>query len=93
MKVGLRFLLEGGHFIDVVSTEAETTAIISDWKNGSLNDKKRISGEDVAEKRLWAVELGRVLGIITFGVVENTPREQKIADSKHLPPGTSGMYN
>ena len=87
-NIGLRFLLEGGHFVDVCLPQDKAAEIVGNWSRGGLEG--RLAGFDEREKRWWAVELKRVQGIITFLLDDGQNQARGIGPGR-LIPGSSGL--
>src|SRR5437763_1270894 len=63
----LRFLLEGGHSLEAIMSEALAKRYVTDWGNGEL--KGRLRGTD-PDGRHWAVDSARIQALCTIDPVK-----------------------
>ena len=89
----IRFLLKGGHFLEVVMKLAEAQRIQRDWidevilgKTGKTGGTYHFEGQD----RLWAVDLSQVQALFTYAVPPAGVMAGAFPVGKFLA-GTSGM--
>lgn len=89
-QVGLRFLLESGHFINVAVTEDEAVKTINNWKEGKLPEVIAHTRVPSPQGSLsWSV---RTKAIVAIHTVDLSQMMQGIpATQPGLPPPSSGM--
>lgn len=63
----VRFLLEGGLFMDAIVSPSQAADLIDAWESGRMQidarkDKPRIGGTDLINRR-WSIEVLKVIAI------------------------------
>lgn len=73
--VVLRFLLKGGHTIDVVMGEGEAKELVSAWATGRMTARK--SGWDSVLNRAWAIEPTEIQGMLSLDYQQIVTAQQQ----------------
>jgi hypothetical protein len=86
----LRWLLEGGHSLDVVMEEHQARKFVTDWQANSLQD--RVGGVDTQQKRSWAVDVRKVLCVFTMDldILKREMEQRQRGGHTGYPWGSSG---
>lgn len=66
--IGLRFILEHGSFLQVVTTASEAAQLIQDWASGQARLKDRLTFHGTNQFGSWAVKTDSIRGIHTFSL-------------------------
>lgn len=68
--VGLKFLLEDGHYLALALKQAEATEILKGWRDGLLKPIIGGTSENSSpfESCAWAIKTDKIKGIHTFNL-------------------------
>lgn len=85
--LGIRFLLDYGHFFQAIMPAAEARNIVRRFHAGDFPDSDVIG--DIDGQQTWSLRVGAIKGIHTF-----TPEQAQSSPQTgygRIPPGASGL--
>lgn len=86
----IRFLLEGGHLLEVIAPRDKAVQMVQAWASGqwALGGPDRLAGEDPYQDRAWAVDLKRVQGVLSYPAEQTQQQPPQVG---RIGPGASGV--